>query len=228
MLPGGLARCAPLHCTGAPQQVKRAWLHSNTPDPMPIYKALAGLGRPKHGFCHLPEAVERLGVKQHKVHLLQAAHRLRACGQRHLRRLVHGVAIDAGGDGGERHAAEAVLVGQRQGAFVGGSQQGCRLLCTLIHGAYCVDDVLGGQCKAPSDACLSCGAPHPRLHLWHLAACAQQAAARRHVDGSIHTAPTQHALVGCVHNGISLPLGDVPLREDELCFISKREYRSGW
>ena len=57
--------------------------------------------------------------------------------------------------------------------------------------------------------------PHARPDFWHLAAGGQELRSRSAVNGAIHTAATEHALIGGVDDRLALPGGEIALPEGQ-------------
>jgi hypothetical protein len=80
----------------------------------------------------------------------------------------------------------------------------------LVHRADRVDDVAGGQAVAPGQARLAGRAAAEG------AALGQQLGAGRAVDGPVHTAAAEEAVIGGVDDGVNGELRDVGLDSLEL------------
>jgi tetratricopeptide (TPR) repeat protein len=152
-----------------------------------------------------------LGTEQHKADRVKGIRISQDdffySGQGNGSGLVQGVAVNAGGQAGEGHAAQAVAGGQLQGAPVGRSQKPGVLGIAAVDRPHGVDHVLGGQAPGGSDHRLTGGAAAQTAGL---GLDIRPAGA---VNSPVHSTARDQAAVGRVDNGVGGHRGDVSINQ---------------
>ena len=113
------------------------------------------------------------------------------------------IAINTGRNSRECNTVDAMLPSQLKRVPITASEQFDILGCTAVHRADGVDDVLCLETVTPCDFCFAGFAAVQG------AAFFQQVRAGSSMDGSIHAAPAQQAVVGCIDDALHVCLSDI-------------------
>jgi hypothetical protein len=163
-----------------------------------------------------------IGRQKHTLQGLIASKEFRQRLARHRGRLSHGVPVHAATDGGKRDGLEVVLARELQAAQVTTREQfGLACSSPAPHRANCVNDVTRGEPEGRSDPGLASGTSHPGPNLGHTSARIEELSARCAMDGTVHTAPAKHRLVGGIDDGVNVKLRNVGLDDTNTMHVLK-------